>query len=173
MRDRNGLFIITSISRVVKSIRLPTKIAAYLVSIGQLLWLAFLYILRFSKKNIPGLAAFFDMSALYFKPFWQPCISGKASKHPQYQPVTEVNAVCNPNYFLQVVFQVENWLQKTKQASWLKPTDVYRTESTKSTHWNRFKSTLTLLFTEAMSVARAYKYVWVTKPLFLPVNIKW
>ena len=55
------------------------------------------------------------MSAIYFKPFWQPCVSGKASKHPQYQPVTEVNAVCNPNYFLQVVFQVE--IGYTNQAS--------------------------------------------------------
>ena len=50
MWDRNGLFIITPISRVVKSIRLPTKIAAYLVSIGRLLWLAFLYIWRFLNK---------------------------------------------------------------------------------------------------------------------------
>ena len=50
MRDWNRLFIITPISRVVKSIRLPTKIAAYLVSIGRLPWLAFLYIWRFLNK---------------------------------------------------------------------------------------------------------------------------
>ena len=50
MRDRNRLFIINPIFRVVKRIRLPTKIAAYLVSIGRLLWLAFLCIQRFSKK---------------------------------------------------------------------------------------------------------------------------
>ena len=34
----------------VKSIRLPAKIAAYLISIGQLLWLAFLYIWCFFNK---------------------------------------------------------------------------------------------------------------------------
>ena len=34
----------------VKSIRLPAKIAAYLVSIGRLLRLAFLYIWRFLDK---------------------------------------------------------------------------------------------------------------------------
>ena len=34
----------------VKSIRLPAKIAAYLVSIGRLLWLAFLYIWHFLDK---------------------------------------------------------------------------------------------------------------------------
>ena len=34
----------------VKSIRLPAKIAAYLVSIAWLLWSAFLYIWRFLDK---------------------------------------------------------------------------------------------------------------------------
>ena len=85
----------------------------WLVLVGYSGWHFFAY--SVFQKNIPGLAAFFDMSAIYFKPFWQPCISGKASKHPQYQPVTEVNAVCNPNYFLQVVFQVE--IGYTNQAS--------------------------------------------------------
>ena len=36
--------------RVVKSIQLPAKIAAYLVSIGRLLWLAFLYVWHFLNK---------------------------------------------------------------------------------------------------------------------------
>ena len=43
------------LSRVVKSSRLPGKIAAYLVSIGRLLCLAFLYGWCFLNKNILGL----------------------------------------------------------------------------------------------------------------------
>ena len=58
--------------RVVKSSRLPAKIAAYLVSIGQLLCKAFSLRMVFFKQNIPGLAAYFDNSAVYFKTFWQP-----------------------------------------------------------------------------------------------------
>ena len=34
----------------VKSIQLPAKIAAYLISIGRILWLAFLYIWCFFNK---------------------------------------------------------------------------------------------------------------------------
>ena len=40
------------------------KITAYLVSIGQLQ--------RFLNKNIPGLTAYFDNTAVYFKNVWQP-----------------------------------------------------------------------------------------------------
>ena len=43
-------FLHTQESRVVKSSRLPVKIAAYLVSIGRLLCLAFLYGWRFLNK---------------------------------------------------------------------------------------------------------------------------
>ena len=50
---------------VVKSSQLPAKIAAYLISIGRLLCLAFLY----RWCDIPGLAAYFDNSAIYFKTF--------------------------------------------------------------------------------------------------------
>ena len=57
--------------RVVKSSRLLAKIATYLVSIGRLLCLAFLYRNFFF---IPGLAAYFDNSAIYLKTFWQPCL---------------------------------------------------------------------------------------------------
>ena len=56
--------------QVVKSSRLPAKITAYLVSIGWLLCSAFLY--RVFKLKIPGLAAYFDNSVVYFKTFWQP-----------------------------------------------------------------------------------------------------
>ena len=59
-------------SRVVKSSRLPGKIATYLVSIGRLLCLAFLYRWCFLNKNIPWLATYFNNSAIYFKNFWQP-----------------------------------------------------------------------------------------------------
>ena len=44
------LLCFTPFIRVVKSSRLPAKIAAYLVSIGQLLCLAFLYRWRFLNK---------------------------------------------------------------------------------------------------------------------------
>ena len=63
---------IISLCRVVKSSRLPAKIATYLVSIGPLLCFAFLYGWCFFKYNIPGLAAYFDNSGFYFKTFWQP-----------------------------------------------------------------------------------------------------
>ena len=43
-------FLKITCSRVVKSIRLPAKITAYLVSICGILWLAFLYIWRFLNK---------------------------------------------------------------------------------------------------------------------------
>ena len=61
----NNYLPIKTPSRVIKSSRLPAKIAIYLVSIGQLFCLAFLY----------GwcLAAYFDNSAVYLKTFWQPC----------------------------------------------------------------------------------------------------
>ena len=62
-------FLHTQESRVVKSSRLPVKIAAYLVSIGRLLCLAFLYRWSFFTEKIPGLAAYFDNSAVYFKTF--------------------------------------------------------------------------------------------------------
>ena len=52
---------------VVKNSRLLAKIAAYLVSIGRLLCFAFLFGWRF--LNIPGPAAYFDNSAVYFKTF--------------------------------------------------------------------------------------------------------
>ena len=55
--------------RVVKSSRL--------LSIGWLLSLAFLYKWRFFFFFIPGLAAYFDNSAIYSKPFWQPCYTSK------------------------------------------------------------------------------------------------
>ena len=54
---------------VVKSGQLLVKITPCLVSIGWLLCLAFLYGWRFFKKNIPGLAAYFDNLAISFKIF--------------------------------------------------------------------------------------------------------
>ena len=53
---------------VVKSSWLLVKITAYLVSIGWLLCLSFLYGWCFFE-NIPGLAAYFDNPATYFKTF--------------------------------------------------------------------------------------------------------
>ena len=56
--------------RVVKSGRLPAKIAACLVSIARLVWLALISLwMVFFKQNIPGLAAYSDNSAIYFKTF--------------------------------------------------------------------------------------------------------
>ena len=55
--------------RVVKSSQLLAKITAYLVSIGQLLCLAFLCGWRFLNKISLD---WFDNSAVYFKTFWQP-----------------------------------------------------------------------------------------------------
>ena len=58
------------INGVVKSSLLPVKIVAYLVSIGWLLCLAFLYGWRFLNKIcLDVLAAYFDNSAVYLKPF--------------------------------------------------------------------------------------------------------
>ena len=57
---------------VVKSSWLPGKIAAYLVSIGWLLCLAFLYRWCFSNKISLDWALNFDNTAIYFKTFWQP-----------------------------------------------------------------------------------------------------
>ena len=51
--------------RVVKSSLLPAEITAYLVSIGQLLYLAFLYRQPLLNKIYPGLTAYFDNSAVY------------------------------------------------------------------------------------------------------------
>ena len=51
--------------RVVKSSLLPAEIAAYLVSIGQLLYSAFLYRQPLLNKIYPGLTAYFDNSAVY------------------------------------------------------------------------------------------------------------
>ena len=55
--------------RVVKSSRLLAKINTYLVCIGWLLSLSFLYKWLFFLKNIPRVAAYFDNSAAYFKTF--------------------------------------------------------------------------------------------------------
>ena len=51
------------IGMVVKSSLLPVKSAAYLVTIGLGISLQ----MTFFKENIPGLAAYFDNSAVFFK----------------------------------------------------------------------------------------------------------
>ena len=56
-----------SIIRVVKSSQLPAEIAAYLVSIGRLLCLAFLYGWCFLNKISLDWPLYFDNSAVYFK----------------------------------------------------------------------------------------------------------
>ena len=59
-----------AINGVVKSSLLPVKIVAYLVSIGWLLCLAFLYGWCFLNKIcLDVLATYFDNSAVYLKTF--------------------------------------------------------------------------------------------------------
>ena len=58
--------------KVVNSSRLPAKSPpTWLVSAGHSAW--HLYGWPFFKWNFPGLAAYFDKSAVYFKTFWQSC----------------------------------------------------------------------------------------------------
>ena len=59
------------IKGIVKSSRLPAKIAA---SLQPATLLSISLRMGFFNYNIPGLAAYFDNSAVYFKTFWHPWI---------------------------------------------------------------------------------------------------
>ena len=61
--------------RVVRGSRLLEKITAYLVSIGRLLCLAFLYRWCFLYKISLDWPSYFDNSAVYFKTFGQPWVT--------------------------------------------------------------------------------------------------
>ena len=59
------------IKGIVKSSRLPAKIAA---SLRPATLLSISLRMGFFNYNIPGLGAYFDNSAVYFKTFWHPWI---------------------------------------------------------------------------------------------------
>ena len=61
-----SLLLTTVVSRVVKSSRLPLKITPYLVSIGRLLCLKFLYGWRFLNK----ISLDWPLSFLFFRLHW-------------------------------------------------------------------------------------------------------
>ena len=77
---RNLSWSVLILPRVVKSSRLPVKIAAYLVSIGRLLCLAFLYRWRFLNKislnwpltltTQPSTSKLFDNPAFFIISCW-------------------------------------------------------------------------------------------------------